>query len=329
MYQFLADNVDQLDLALDQLAMHDRNFDRFAFMLVDNAVELVIDGFIRDRASENELWVKIGKPKHDPKIIEKALRQEFDTKVKAASKLGLFDETVSESILNLHSFRNSTYHGGQRHDQILHSLAIFYFRTACKVLLAYRPSYWMISSTDVISFRARKYLGIKPQNHEDTFENAYKRLDEIASTLGENLIDDLSKDMASTIGAVNENIRFIAENHPDDIDRKDVAKYSQAFMFAFTEEAQQLADKEGYKRGSFRAYVMWLKDQVRWQINSDPISAWQARLARVSKETNYDKALKRYCDFMRQTERTRLSIEEVTVSLDIHIQQMIDIARGK
>jgi len=36
MKQFLADNLDQLDLVLDQLSFEDRNFDRFAFMLIDN-----------------------------------------------------------------------------------------------------------------------------------------------------------------------------------------------------------------------------------------------------------------------------------------------------
>jgi hypothetical protein len=39
-YQFAADVIDQLDLALDQLQMTDRNFDRFACMLIDNAMEL-------------------------------------------------------------------------------------------------------------------------------------------------------------------------------------------------------------------------------------------------------------------------------------------------
>ena len=35
--QFLADLIDQLDLALDQLVLNDRNHDRFALILVDNA----------------------------------------------------------------------------------------------------------------------------------------------------------------------------------------------------------------------------------------------------------------------------------------------------
>lgn len=42
MTQFFADQIDQLDLAIDQLAVRDRNFDRFALMLIDNVVELVL-----------------------------------------------------------------------------------------------------------------------------------------------------------------------------------------------------------------------------------------------------------------------------------------------
>ena len=90
MIRFLADNIDQFDLALDQLAVSDRDFDRFALMLVDNVVELTLHRFVQDRASENEMWGRIDKPKHDPKVIEKALGlgQDFDNKAKAARKLG-------------------------------------------------------------------------------------------------------------------------------------------------------------------------------------------------------------------------------------------------
>lgn len=103
MIQFLADNIDQLDLALDQLAVGHRNFDRFALMLIDNVVELTLHRYVQDKASENELWTRIDKPKHNPKIIEQGLSQNFDSKVKVATKLGLIDAQVCESLLNLHS----------------------------------------------------------------------------------------------------------------------------------------------------------------------------------------------------------------------------------
>jgi hypothetical protein len=77
--QFIADIIDQMDLALDQLSVRDRNFDRFALMLIDNAVELTLHRFVQDKANENEMWengqsrntiLKIFK-KHDHKILIK------------------------------------------------------------------------------------------------------------------------------------------------------------------------------------------------------------------------------------------------------------------
>src|SRR4051794_36616344 len=77
-FQILADHIDQLDLALDQLAMRDRNFDRFALMLVDNVVELALHQFAQDRAGEN----KTSSPKNDPKAVAQALGQHFESKVR-------------------------------------------------------------------------------------------------------------------------------------------------------------------------------------------------------------------------------------------------------
>lgn len=148
MIQFLADNIDQLDLTLDQLAIADRNFDRFALVLIDNVVELTLHKFAQDKSSENKMWGDHDNTKHDPKVIKNALGQNFDAKAKAASKLGLINEALCESILNLHSFRNTTYHKGLRHERILHSLAIFYFRNTCNLLKAYEPVWWTQSNSD-------------------------------------------------------------------------------------------------------------------------------------------------------------------------------------
>ncbi len=82
MIQFLADNIDQLDLALDQLAIGDRNFDRFALMLVDNVVELTLHRHAQDKAGENELWSSIDKPKYPPKDVPVSDWKELRTESK-------------------------------------------------------------------------------------------------------------------------------------------------------------------------------------------------------------------------------------------------------
>ena len=330
MIQFLADNIDQLDLALDQLAVSDRNFDRFALMLVDNVVELTLHRFIQDRASENEMWGKIDRPKHDPKIIEKALGHNFDNKAKAARKLGMLEEQLCESILNLHSFRNTSYHRGLRHEGILHSLAIFYFRNACKVLKAYEPRFWSWSSTDKISYRARKYLG-DPNlfDHRERYLSAYNRLDEVAASMDYDLVRDLSNDMKSTIETIDEAIDFLANDGPQKKTRDEVVIDAQVWHLAFTDEGREFARANGCKESNVAGYVEWLSNNYNWKFKSDPIQGWRARLASLVHEKNPHKALKRYCDFMHQTEDIRSMISESAAQLDSWIQQQIDIARGK
>lgn len=355
MMQFLADNIDQLDLALDQLAVGDRNFDRFALMLIDNVVELTLHNYIQGESYSNrgslqtytrlvEMRQQISgvddeskESKHvimltaKQKIIDRGLGQAFDNKIKASSKLGLIDSTICETILNLHSYRNSAYHKGLRHESILHSLAVFYFRNACSLLLAYKPWVWSWSSSDKLSHRAMKYLGTPGflSGHQKLFSAAYSRLDAIAASMVEDLVGDLSADFSETVDSIDEAIRFLAEDAPNKNSRDAVVINAQAWPFVQTDEAKEFARTNGCKEKTFWAFKDWIIQNYNWPIKSDPIPAWRDRHKALTKEKDYHKALKRYCDFMRQTEDFRTQINDAAAALDMHIQQEIDRIRGK
>jgi len=128
MMQFLADQIDQLDLALDQLATKDRNFDRFALMLIDNVVELTLHQYAKDCSYDNDLWRSSGKSRSKPTEVAAALGPYFDAKVRLARSKKLVSDEVCDSLQYLHSFRNTAYHRGLRHEGILHSLMLFYFK---------------------------------------------------------------------------------------------------------------------------------------------------------------------------------------------------------
>jgi hypothetical protein len=329
MIQFLSDNIDQLDLALDQLAVCDRNFDRFALMLVDNVVELTLHRFIQDKAYENEMWRRFSEPKHDQKLIQKGLGQNFDNKARAARKLGLFGESLCESILNLHTYRNSSYHKGLRHEGILHSLAMFYFKCTCEVLKAYEPQMWCWSSQDKISYRAKKYLGDTGiMNHKEAFHLAYVRLGEVVSSMENTLIHDLTEDMRSTIDSIDDAINFLSTDGPVDKNRDEVVVDSQALPFVFTDEGKRFALERGYSNQTLGGLIHWLLANYNWPVPADPIASWQSRLKSLYSEKDEHKALKKYCDFMRQTDDIRSKIEESAMQLDGHIQQQIGIMRG-
>ena len=65
----------------------------------------------------------------------------------------------------------------------------------------------------------------------------------------------------------------------------------------------------------------WIASNYDWPVKGDPISGWKTRYALLSNEKNEHKALKRYCDFMRQTEVIREQLNEAAAQLDGYIQQ--------
>lgn len=322
--------MDQLDLALDQLAVSDRNFDRFALMLIDNVIELTLHKFIQEKAGENEMWRKLGKQKHDPKIITRALGQNFDNKAKGACKLGLIDELTCEAILNLHSFRNTAYHKGLRHESILHSLAIYYFTIACEVLKAYKPNHWSWCSNDKISHRVMKYIGNdRFSGGEKAFQAAFSRLSEVALSMGDNIVSDLSSDMKKTIDSTDQDIEFLLSNVEDNRNRDEVVIDTQAWLFAFTDEAKVFAKLHNGPEADSASYINWITENYDWSVKVDPIPSWRTRHNSLVSEKDSSKALKKYCDFMRQTEEIRSNISESAMQLDSYIQLQVDIARGK
>ncbi|MGM9489777.1 hypothetical protein [Ideonella sp. YS5] len=105
MSQFFADQIDQLDPAIDQLAVRDRNFDRFALMLIDNVVELVFHQHAKDKVTWGRAFEANHKPKSEWKTAVAATGQGFDSKVRYARETNLISASMAGSIQYLHSFR--------------------------------------------------------------------------------------------------------------------------------------------------------------------------------------------------------------------------------
>lgn len=330
--QAVADHIDQLDLALDQLAMRDRNYDRFALMLVDNVVELTLHHYARDKDSENALPLRLGKPVFDQKAITAALGPHFDAKVKLAKSTNFVSSEVADTFTYLHSFRNTAYHRGLRHERILHALTLLYFRTICSVWETYEPGGWSSSSRDRISHRAVKYLGAERYRFgKDPYRPAFERLREVADEMGDTLVADLCEDMAETISRADEAISFVEVNQPDDPkrNRNEIVLDAQAWQLAFSDEGKAFAAKHRAPKKPVHEYVSWFTEHYPISTRTDPVPSWRRRLESLRGEKNPHTALKKYCDFMNQTQEVRERVHAHASGLDDAIQQQIDEARGK
>lgn len=338
MMQILCDHIDQLDLALDQLALKDRNFDRFAIMLVDNVVELTLHQHALNRQILHNQRLRHGQAELDLKALNAALGQNFDAKVAFALQSGLLTKPMSQSINWLHSFRNSSYHAGMRHEGILNSLANFYLRTCCDLLGRYRPAFWSFGA-ERISHRAAKYLGNCEElevlfKAGEMFDEAWKRLSAVAVNMQCNLNNDLARDLSNTIDRVDQQISFIADNAPSKggvYTRNEVVVDAQAWAMAFTQKGIQYAQKNGYQGHASLGAALgsWLVENYSAPFPVDPIPKWKIRLGAIKREKDEHKALEKYCNFIKQTQGVRQDIARQARLLDGALQEQIDWARGK
>jgi hypothetical protein len=324
--QFLADQLDQLDLALDQIALKDRNFDRFALMLIDNAVELTLHEHAQDIRRDAELYPPDDGPRYDPKLVTAALGPYFDTKIKLARTTGLVSGELAETIQYLHGFRNSAYHRGARHDGILHALVLFYARSACQLLGRYQPLFWSASSRDSIPHRAVKYLGsVQSISSREAFKLAWERLGDVAAHHGDTLIGDLHSDMARTTDLADEQITFLAQHpEPNGTPRDQVVIDCLLWPIAFSDEGEKYAVAHGAPVPMTPEYLTWIAQNYPWPVRTDPIPSWRNRAASLAAERNPHVALKKYCEFIKQTEALRAAIDTSANQLDAHIQNMVD-----
>ncbi|HWX19538.1 MAG TPA: hypothetical protein VN578_06490 [Candidatus Binatia bacterium] len=330
MLRFLANVLEQMDLALDQLAVNDANYKRFALMLVDNVVELTLHQYAVEKSNSNRMWQMLP-PKYPPKLVADALGQYFDDKVKLAAETGYVPTNIKETLNILHSFRNEVYHRGMTHEEILPAVSLFYFQNACWLLETFDPGCFSYGDRQKLPHRAQKYLGAKPSHTSlDDFKAACKRLREISESHDCDLIGDLARKVESMIGEADHNIQFLADDAPNgDKTREGALVDTQLWKFAFTDEAKDFAKQKNCPAKDDFEYLKWLKDQHPWKYRKDPIPSWKKRLVELGKEKDRHRALLLYKHFADQTEYIRDLLTEAAGNLDDYIQTEIDRVRNK
>lgn len=328
--EFLADLVDQLDLALDQLVLNDRNHDRFAIILIDNVAELALHARIKDIADIELIRRNFSFCNDYQKQLRRALGRGFDQKVRFGVAKEWISQEQGDAIIGLHGFRNTAYHQGLRHEEILHALGIAYFRLVCELLVGWNIGSYVTSRSDRVSHRALKYLGRPAYSYSpEHFTSAFRRLEEMLLTLGDTLIHDLASDMSSTIQSSDSSISFISCSD-DTQERRDWSVvFAQAFVFTQDEDAEEKAASLGYSPAGGKTLFDWLLEDYSWQISRDPIPGWRNRLNSLRDEASHYRALKKYCDFMEQTNDIRQTLYEVESEIDSYLELQSDILRGK
>jgi hypothetical protein len=319
----LANTLEQLDLAAEHLAFGDANNARFALMLCDNIIELVLHQYAKDKRAELKANAWKQETYEHEKTLEKALGRWFDEKVRFAVLIGRLAESAGESIRIGHEFRNDVYHVGLQHEAILHCLASFYFEIACQLCADYEIRSWGYSPGQKLPERAQKYF--KGDRFFRDFRKEYRAgclaLKAKSGHDDKAFAATLADHMDSVIERQDELIDYNSKNAPRRETRDQVVLGCQSWPLAFTEEGRDFARKNGFVGGEH--LVGWLEQNYPFKFKADPIEGWRKRAKRLSTEHDSHRALKMYRSFMDDTADLREGINEATGAVDQLVEEQI------
>lgn len=331
MLKFLANIIEQIDLALEHVSKGDVNNARFGLMLIDNAVEITLHQTAKDIRGERSSFLYRDKPYEHAAALDAALGQHFESKVKFVRKTGKLGAAESDSILILHAFRNEVYHIGVQYEAVLPSLSKLYFLLACDFLRSYEPKWISYSPGMKLPERAAKYFG-----NQKFFMRGIEQYHAACDALGKSVTvapaefaETLADHMDDVIEQQDTAVDMIATGGPHTYSRDEAIEQTFAWKIAFTDEAKEFARDKGWRKGSVFDFVNWIAANYPLPIRHDPIQGWRARASSLRRETNPHKALKKYRDFMTQTADVRAALDEAHGQVDQYIQEQIDRMRGK
>jgi len=196
--------IEQLDLAGLQLNTVDPNYARFALILTDNVVELMLYRRCKQAIHEDGSMVSYGQriqvnhPKYDADTRTKALGWIFDEKVKFCwRELSLITEDDQWFINTIHrNYRNAAYHKGIAHNDLIYPIAWQYHDFACGLFqkLSFSARRWT-SSNDKISEVVKRHtttVGIRLAHFEEDIAKATVALRQLKPPISPGFAQQLS-----------------------------------------------------------------------------------------------------------------------------------------
>lgn len=322
--------VEQLDLALEQLAIGTPTASRFALILVDNVVELVLH-----KSCETEIMVddsrgRLASKRYDVKARSGALGQRFGPKVEFCVQLEILSRAEAGFIRNVHEYRNELYHTGVRYDAIILPLAWEYFGTAADLLPRMRVGGYLM--VDPESSRVAKYFpgGIWNNVPKTRIADAAQSLRGARPQLPKTVRDMLSDFAVQLVQEVQADLDFLASDNPNGWDEQRALFEVQLLHYAFDAvHGPQLMGAKLAPGETVFQRLDRLRAEWRPEFRSSPVKRWTKHAEMVSEAADSYGALAGFQRLRREMQDLANVLREAARSLDHAIQMEADQRRGK
>jgi hypothetical protein len=333
----------QLDEASAFLARKTVSHARLAFILLDNAAEVIMRrnvevGLAGNRLMERVLsqWKEIleqdpanaeARRHHDevatevvPRAARRELARSFDAKVDFIRDHGDIRETESRVLKKLHRYRNELYHRDRVRPETVQSACLLYFDMACTLFERLAQSHFTTVTPHMEAPPALR----KFKAHETTAEG-YPTEGQIAATLRAGLgIDEPS---------LKEALAGHLTGRLDDLDET-ISRAESSLFGAIAELAPS-----GPWRQAIINLAQWEKESLpgsidqllatRVRYGEADLAAWRQKVARLREVSGRLELFAAFADIEDAFEPFEELMTDLDVRIELEEQRESDLRRGK
>jgi hypothetical protein len=328
--------IEQLDLAARQLANQEPAFARFALILTDNIIELMLYRKCENVFVQDDGYFSYGRQfggahLYDAATRARVLSQHFGERPRFCRRLGILTDDEMEFILHAHRYRNEVYHVGILHDDILYPIAWQYHDLACEVFERLSPLYGVWSSNDIVSDTVARHTGpegIRIHNADEDIAAATASLKAskaaLAPTFHERLCEAALRRIEDFDGAL---YSLIEDGHRDEaelLQELQFRDYITAEGSPHLAEFAALQTLEQYQAFSTRVRPGW---QPRFPAS--PVERWTRRAEGLRREVRPAVAMRKFQALLDEMEPLAQIAFKAAREYENYCQLEADLRRGK
>lgn len=326
--------IEQLDLAGKQLEHVHPSYARFALLLVDNTMELMLHQQCKKAIHADELFRVMGTPKYNAKERERALGQRMSEKIAFCHKLGVITADEGDFIRIGHNYRNELYHVGVRHDLLIYPLAWEYHALVCALFERFELGGVTWYAGEQPSEVARKHWPktASPFGAEGAqlLKNAARSLHATKPPLVPTFACQVSAYACAAVGEIDDALEFLVHDTPRHGTEEQVLNDIQFSHFIQSEEGElALALQEGSSAEEY--FQRRDKVEATWKprYRTRPTPRWRDRAIALARLDMPADALLRYTVLRNEMKPFEETVFAAASQLDAWIQHQIDVYRGK
>lgn len=317
--------IEQLDLAAEQMQRGAASYSRFALILTDNVVELILHRACLELISIDNIWVKLGEPKYTVKQRKEASGQWFGGKVKFLVLNKKLTKDQAEFINICHEYRNELYHAGLLYDDIVYDIAWSYHDFAIMLLEKINPNnswHAMAQITPAVA----KHAG------DDGSAILFRMGSVVKSLRVTRPIKKRSLPVALSVSANKRVTELIDEMHflvKNDLRKRTKEKnLFDVQMYAYLQDNPQLMSEIKTPQQYFKL-IENLTRAWRPQYTTSPLPKYRVRAQQIAKAKSDIQALRYFEKFRQDISYFGNIVDSASASLDRHLSDLVDEARGK